>query len=144
MTTRQKRKDIRGSSVITGLHLERDVAQRLCDQAREDAAGNVAELARYYIRIGLGATAAQANRLGEGNLALSSGLAGLGLDAWTRDRLIQEVARQGIAKAAIARHLIRRGLGFSEKESKRREAGFAALANARHGLHDVFRGASEE
>lgn len=145
LTDRPRREKRKGDSVIDGLHLERDVAARLCEQADKDAAGNVAELARFYVRTGLGATAAQANALeANENLALNSGLAGLGLDKWTKDRLIQEVATRGTAKAAIARHYIRRGLGFSERESMKREAGFAALAQARHGLHGVFHGASEE
>ena len=139
--------NVRGDSVIDGLRIERDVAQLLCEQACKDARnklgqGNVAELARYYIRVGLGATAAQANALEEGGGILSSsGLAGLGLDAWTKTALVREVGRRGIGKAAIARHFIRRGLGMSELESMKREAGFAAIVQARQGLHGVFHGA---
>jgi hypothetical protein len=145
VTARQRRDaGIKGGSVISGLHLERDAAQRLCDKAHEIAGGNVAELARFYVRRGLGATVEQANQLEETEYLVSSGLAGLSLDKRTIGLLVRAVAEQGIAKSAIARHLIRRGLGFSERDSKKREAGFAAIANAHQGLHGVFHGASEE
>lgn len=149
LTDRPRREThkVRGDSVISGLHIERDVAQDLCDEACKIAKdkhglGNVAELARFYVRTGLGATKDQANHLEENERILSNGgVAGLGLDKWTIARLVAEVGRRGMGKAAIVRHLIRRGLGMSELESMKREAGFAAIVQARQGLHGVFHGA---
>lgn len=144
MTTRRRRdKGIKGGSVITGLRLERDTAQLLCDQAVESAKGNVAELARFYIRRGLGASAAQANTLEENEYLVDSGLAGLSLDERTINLLLDRTARTGQTKAAIARHAIRRGLGYTETESTKREAGFAALAEVYQGRSETFRGAGK-
>ena len=55
-----------------------------------------------------------------------------------------ELARRALGKAATARHLIRLGLGFSSGNSMKREADFAAVVEARQGLHGVFHGAMED
>jgi hypothetical protein len=140
---RRRDKGIKGGSVLTGLRLERDVAQALCDQATTNAQGNVAELARFHIRRGLGATAAQANHLEETENVISSGLAGLSLDAATIALLVIGAARREMSKAGLARHFIRRGLGMSEAESVKREAGFTALADVYQGRSDTFHGAGK-
>lgn len=143
MTKPRRDKGVKGGSVITGLRIERDVAQTLCDEATTNAQGNVAELARFHIRRGLGATAAQANALEENEMLVSSGLAGLSLDATTIARLVHEAARREMTKAGLARHLIRRGLRVPEAESMQREAGFRALAEVYQGRADTFHGAGK-
>src|SRR5262249_26366090 len=131
VTIRQRRdKNIKGGSVISGLRLEKDVAQALCETAKRDAKGNVAELARFYIRTGLGASTAEANAREEAGDFISSGLAGLWMDKYTVDRLNAHRKRTGASRAAVARHLIRLGLNYSPEDSQKREAGFAALADA--------------
>ena len=129
MTERQRRSLPKGSSVINGLRLERDAAARLCEAvAADNGVKNIAEYARFCIRRGLGCSHEEAN-LREGyKHEKTSGIAGLGLDLRTKTELETLSAQTGRTKAALARHYIRRALGYSEADSTKREAGFAALA----------------
>jgi len=120
----------KNASVIGGLRLEADVAQRLCEAARTHAAdkhgrGDVAQMARYYVRTGLGYTAEASNTL-EDKAPKPERLCGLTLE---KDVMVR-LRASGANVSAVARHFIRRGLGFSDAESRRREEKFAALAEA--------------
>jgi hypothetical protein len=149
--TRPLRRDakVRGASVITGLRLEPETAQQLCDSAVENARdvktgrGNVSVLARYFIRTGLGLSHADANRREEHG-AFSSCVAGLSMESDLCARLTSTARRLGLPKAGTARHFIRLGLGFSAENSMAREAHFAELAAAKHeaslGMAAQFRG----
>lgn len=155
--TRPLRRDARtkGASVITGLHLEPETATQLCDRACEDAPeqlppgakrlprGNVSELARYFIRTGMGLSSADANRREEHG-AFSACVAGLKMESDLCARLASAARKLGVTKAGAARHLIRLGLGFSHENSMEREAHFAELAASKHdaalGMSAQFKG----
>jgi hypothetical protein len=149
--TRALRRDARtkNASVITGLRLEPETATQLCDRAIEDARdektgrGNVSELARYFIRVGMGLSPEDANRR-ETHGAFSACLAGLKMEPDLCARLTSVARRLGLSKAGAARHYIRLGLGFSSDNSMAREAHFAELAAAKHeaglGMSSQFRG----
>jgi hypothetical protein len=149
--TRPLRRDakVKGASVITGLRLEPETAQALCDKACVDTfeektgRGNVSELARYFIRTGLGLSPADANRREEHG-AFSACLAGLAMEPDLCARLASAARKLGLPKAGAARHYIRLGLGFSHTNSMAREAHFAELAASKHetslGMASQFRG----
>lgn len=149
--TRALRRDakVKGASVITGLRMEPETAQQLCDKAVEDAPdkktgrGNVSELARYFIRTGLGLSPTEANRREEHG-DFSACLAGLAMEPDLCARLTSAARRLGLPKAGAARHYIRLGLGFSHTNSMAREAHFAELAASKHeaslGMASQFRG----
>lgn len=143
MTERQRRSLPKGSSVINGLRLERDAAAKLCEAAAADPdCKNIAEYARFCIRRGLGCSAVEANRReADERHVKTSGIAGLGLDAATKRELAARSEQTGRAKAALARHFIRRTLGYSEADSTKREAGFAALAEQYQTKLGTFNGA---
>jgi len=128
--------------VITGLRLERDCAQRLCiaaieRAADEDGRGDVAMMARFLIRTGLGDSAERANRREENDRLGNCSLAGLWLDEDTCTRLTTYISRAaksfGLTRAGCARHLIRLGLGIPEATSLEREQTFATIAELRRG-----------
>lgn len=149
--TRPLRRDakVKGASVITGLRLEPEAAQQLCDKACTDARdektgrGNVSELARYFIRTGLGLSPVDANRREEHG-AFSSCVAGLAMEPDLCARLTSAARKLGLPKAGAARHFIRLGLEFSHANSMAREAHFAELAASKHeaslGMAAQFRG----
>lgn len=149
--TRALRRDakVKGASVITGLRLEPETAKVLCDKACVDALdkktgrGNVSELARYFIRTGLGLSAAEANRREEHG-DFDACLAGLAMESDLCARLASVARRLGLPKAGAARHFIRLGLEFSHDNSMEREAHFAELAAAKQdasfGTSAQFRG----
>lgn len=149
--TRPLRRDAntKGASVITGLRLEPETAQQLCERAIEDARdektgrGDVSELARYFIRTGLGMTPNDANRR-EAVGAFAACVAGLKMEPDLCARLASAARRLGVTKAGAARHLVRLGLGFSEENSLEREAHFAELASSKKetslGMAAQFRG----
>ncbi len=155
--TRPLRRDakVKGASVITGLRLEPETAKDLCDRACAEVLeelppgskrlprGNVSELARYFIRTGLGLSAAEANRR-EAHGDFDDCLAGLAMEPDLCKRLASTAHKLGLPKAGAARHFIRLGLGFSQENSMEREAHFAELAAAKHeaglGMSAQFRG----
>lgn len=124
---------VKNTSVISGLRLEADAATRLCDRAREQAVdkgkGDVAQLARYYIRIGLGYSHQEANALEVTELKPKQ-VRGLVLETAVEAHLRRRQYTLGLGCAGTARHLIRLGLGYSKEESLRREERFASLAAA--------------
>jgi len=135
---------VKNASLTVGLRCERELAQRLCDYAREhvraDPAqpasrtnpGNVSEAARYLIRRGLGVSHDAANRTEVVENKYVCGLPGLALDLDTIARLRDYQDRHGLTKAGSARHTLRLGLGFDASESLERERHFAAIAAAKH------------
>lgn len=142
--THRRDKGLSHDGCIKGLRMEKDLAQRFSDAARENAEGDAAEMARYLIRRGLGASHVEANRREEQMRPDTLVVRGLKTEADIGTRLDGYIARVGLAsRAAGARHLIRLGLGYKTAESMKLEAGFAAIAAARQGLHGVFHGAEE-
>lgn len=141
MTKRQRRdKGTKNSSVITGLRLEPDVAQDLCTYARahaldEHGRGDVAQMARFFIRTGLGWSPTQSNEL-EDRVLKPSRLCGLALE--TPVMLKLENYGRGLGTSAAARHLIRLGLGMADAESRQREERFAAMATALRDVRERF------
>lgn len=126
----------KGASVIKGLRMERGLAQRVCEQADERAAGDVAEFTRYAIRVGLGCSHEEANSREANEYHINSGLAGLSLDKFTKRELEHRAAKLGVTKASVARHLIRLAVGYAVAESNEREKRFSALADAYKTLHE--------
>ena len=135
MTKRQRRdKGTKNGSVITGLRLEPDVAQDLCTYARLYALdghgrGDVAQVARHFIRVGLGYSVETSQEMEDGELKPAR-LCGLALETPVKRLLDQRTILVG-GPTATARHLIRRGLGMSDVESRKREERFTAMATAR-------------
>jgi hypothetical protein len=151
--TRPHRRDwkVKNASVITGLRLEPAIASQLCYAAREHAVdergrGDVAQMARYFIRTGLGYTTAQSNALEDGTLKPKR-LCGLALEEEVERRLVEHARevfwnRYPAGRAALtptARHLIRLGLGMPAAESLRREEQFASLAAALREVREAHR-----
>lgn len=139
--TRPHRRDfgVKSASVISGLRLERDVAQKLCEAARQrtsdptaakrrDRLGDVAVMARHFIRVGLGIPESRSAAM-EATEVKPARLAGLALESGVYQALEGAHSQLG-SITATARHFIRRGLGYAEAESLRREERFAALAQA--------------
>lgn len=139
---------VKNDSVISGLRLESDIAKQLCDAARANAAdakgiGDVAQMARYLIRTGLGYTDVQSNAF-EDAMLKPYRLRGLALEDEVA-RKLYEMARRlrvnwsttVVGPTAAARHLIRVGLGVPIEESERREQRFAALAAAKREIMEV-------
>lgn len=140
----RRHKDLSNDGCIAGLRLEADLAKRLAEEARARSDGNVSELARYYLRTGCGLSHSEANHR-EATIKPTKLVRGLRIEEDLARRLDRVTGHARlVGRAAGARHLIRLGLGYEEEESIRREAGFAAIASARQGLHDVFHGASDE
>lgn len=142
--THRRDKGLSHDGCIAGLRMERDFAALLSNRARRDAGGNVAELTRYMLRRQLGYTHEQANGAEEqmvGTIVIARGLRG---DKLLGRTIQQYMGRTSLdSRSAAVRHLLRLALGYEEDESMRREAGFSAIASARHGLHGVFKGAGE-
>lgn len=136
--TRPLRRDakVKGASVITGLRLEPETAQALCDKACTDARdeksgrGDCSALARIYIRTGVGLSPAEAYRR-EQHGHFDACLAGLAMEEDLCARLAERADVLGTSKAGAARHFIRIGLGFTKDNSLAREAHFAELAAAK-------------
>jgi hypothetical protein len=137
----RRHKDLTRSGCIAGLRMETDLAQKLADAARERSDGNVAELARYFIRTGTGLSHAEANRREE-TLKPDKMVRGLRIEEDLVARLDRFTRHARLdSRAGGARHLLRLALGINEVESLKREVGFAAVAAARQGMRDVFHGA---
>lgn len=135
--TRQLRRDARtkNASVITGVRLEAEVAQALRDAAvsfapDDKGRGDVGQLARFYVRRGVGFSADAANQR-EAHGGFDNCVAGLAMESTLCKRLTEEADRLGITKAGAVRHFIRLGLGYSQDNSLEREAHFAELAASR-------------
>ncbi len=145
MTRPHHRRDqhVRYASVLTGLRCERDLAQKLCDFAREHVRadphmpasranpGNVVEAVRYLLRRGLGSTDEHANHVEVVAHKKNVGLPGLVLDAETNKRLLAHAKALGLKQTGTVRHLLRVGLGFDAQDSFDREGRFAAIAAAK-------------
>lgn len=137
--TRAARYDGRSvrASVIPGIRLEADTAQKLVDAAcglaparpkKEGlACGDVGATVRHFIRTGLGLQPQPAARVA------ACGIAGLHLDAHTCTKLSVYADEAGLNKAGAVRHLIRLGLGMDDETSLERERYFAELAGAHKG-----------
>ncbi len=128
-------KDIRNASVCTGLRLEPTLAKRLCDEARKRALvgtpprGDVAMMARALLREGLGIDAETSNTM-EDQAPKPEGIAGLRFEAGLKRSLQRYAKAQGLSVTGAARHLLRVGLGYADKESRDIEQRFATLAAA--------------
>ena len=143
--TRPHRRDqyTKNASVITGLRCEAELAQKLCDYARENVRadltqpasrtnpGNVSEAARYLLRRGVGMTHEHAVRVEVVERKANAGIPGLQLDDDTSKRLRAWERTVGLGRFSTARHLLRIGLGISKKESLRREEHFIRIAEAK-------------
>lgn len=137
--TRAIRRDGRSvrASVIPGIRLEADTAQKLVDKACQlapvepkktgAACGDVGATVRYFIRVGL--------RLPDQSRAKvnACGIAGLHLDSYTCTKLSVYAEDMDLNKAGAVRHLIRLGLGMDDETSLERERYFAELAGAHKG-----------
>ena len=139
--TRPHRRDknVRFASVIAGVRLEPDVAQRLCAAAIErvpdkHGRGDVAQLVRYLIRTGLGIPHDQANAREERVDIANCGVPGLRLEADVCQQLARAADHLGLNKLATVRHYIRTGLGIRNEVSLQREERFAEIASAKRGL----------
>lgn len=120
------------ASVIPGVRLEAETAQKLVDAAcarapvapkkAGAACGDVGATVRLFIRQGL--------RLREqpGARVFACGIAGLHLDTYTCEKLSAYADEIGLNKAGAVRHLIRLGLGIDDEASLERERYFAELA----------------
>lgn len=140
--THLRRRDlfIKGGSVLAGLRCERELAQRLCDFARENVRadltqpasranpGDVSEAARYLLRRGVGLSHEAAARVEVAERGVSGALAGLAVDAGTLAQLYKHQQRYSLTRAGTARHLLRLGLGMDVNDSLAREQHFAAIA----------------
>lgn len=137
--TRAHRRDkgTTSGSVITGLRLESELAKDLRTEAVERAGGDIAELARFLIRTGLGYSARDANEL-EAKAPKPARLCGLALERDVMLRL-KGYAGSGLSVAGAARHLLRLGLGYKAAESLAIEGRFAAIATARRELADAYK-----
>jgi hypothetical protein len=134
--TRAARRDGRSvrASVIPGIRLEAETAQKLVDAActiapvppkkPNCACGDVGATVRHFIRVGLGMP------LREGVKVDKCGIPGLHLDDVTCRRLAAYAAETGLGRAGAVRHFIRLGLGTDEDTSLEREAYFKELAGA--------------
>ena len=139
--TRPHRRDknVKGASVIAGARMEPDLAQRLCAAAIERATGkhgrgDVAQLARYLIRIGLGIPHDQANVREEQAALGDCGVPGLKLEADVCQQLSRVADQLGLGKLGTVRHYVRLGLGIRNEVSLNREERFAEIASAKRGL----------
>lgn len=136
MSAYRRDRNVKFDSVIAGLRFERDAAQALCTFAIDHAAdergvGNVAEVVRYLVRTGLGASGEEANRIEATGGFRQCGIAGLQLDVPTVRQLDAFTKANRWGKAAAARHLVRLGLGYPDAESRARENRFAVIAEVR-------------
>ena len=133
--TRAARYDGRSvrASVIPGIRLEAETAQKLVDAACSlapaqkktgAACGDVGATVRHFIRTGLGLRAQERAKVGP------CGIAGLHLDTYTCSKLNTYAAEMDLNKAGAVRHLIRLGLGIDDEASLERERYFAELAGA--------------
>jgi hypothetical protein len=139
--TRPHRRDknVRFASVIAGVRLEPDLAQRLCAAAIERAPdergrGDVAQLARYLVRTGLGIPHSEANIREERAELGNCGVPGLRLEVDVCQQLARTADQLGLNKLATVRHYIRLGLGIRKEVSLQREERFAEIASAKRGL----------
>jgi hypothetical protein len=141
--TRAARYDGRSvrASVIPGIRLEAETAQRLVDAACSIApappkkhglgCGDVGATVRHFIRVGLGMPLRESVRVA------ACGIAGLHLDSDTCERLTAYADEIGLNKAGAVRHLIRLGLGIDDEASLERERYFAELADAHKSRGDL-------
>ena len=148
MTRAHRRdKDIKSASVIAGVRLEPDAAQRLCAAAIERASdghpqrprGDVAQLVRYFVRTGLGIPHDDANAREERAELGDCGVPGLKLEADVCQQLARSADHIGLNKLATVRHYIRLGLGIRPEVSLQREERFAEIASAKRGLADSYK-----
>lgn len=128
----RRHKGTKSGASIAGLRLEADVAQALAGHAREETAGDVAALVRALLHVGLGISR------DVDDTPRARIIAGLVL-CRSAGRALQAHAKQetGGNVAAMARHLVRVGLGWSADESRRREETFARIAKAKRALYDA-------
>lgn len=132
-------KNIKFASVIAGVRMEPDLAQRLCAAAiervqDEHGRGDVAQLARYLIRTGLGIPHSEANAREERADVANCGVPGLKLESDVCQQLARTADQLGLNKLATVRHYIRLGLGIRNEVSLQREERFAEIASAKRGL----------
>ena len=139
--TRPHRRDrnVKSASVIAGARMEPDLAQRLCAAAidrvpDEHGRGDVAQLARYLVRTGLGIPHSEANIREERADLADCGVPGLKLEADVCQQLARAADHHGLNKLATVRHFIRLGLGIRNEVSLQREERFAEIASAKRGL----------
>jgi len=137
--TRAARRDGRSvrASVIPGIRLEADTAQALVDKACQlapvepkkagAACGDVGATVRHLIQKGLGLRHVPPR-------VSYCGIAGLHLDTVTCSKLTDYAVDNGFTKAGAVRHLIRRGLGMADEQSREREAYFQELAAKHEGV----------
>ena len=131
--TRPHRRDkgLVGASVITAVRMEKSLAQRVGEAARARAEGDVAQLVRYLIRVGLGYSHDVANAREAAGGFTYNGISGLKMEAEIEEPLERYASELGCGRFCAVRHLVRMGLGMKAEESKRREAVFAEIASAR-------------
>lgn len=139
--TRPHRRDknVKFASVVAGARMEPDLAQRLCAAAIERAPdkygrGDVAQLARYLIRTGLGIPHSEANIREEQAELDNCGVPGVRLEADVCQQLARAADHLGLGKLGVVRHYIRLGLGIRNEVSLQREERFAEIASAKRGL----------
>ena len=128
----RRHKGTKSGASIPGLRLEADVAQALTGHAREETAGDVAAMVRMLLHKGLGIS------VDVDDTPRARIIAGLVL-CKTAGRALQAHAKRETNGnvAAMARHLVRVGLGWPVDESRRREEMFARIAKAKRELYDA-------
>lgn len=138
--------DTKGGSVITGLRMERPLAQRLTDAAREDARQRgeintkterpVADLGRQtrlLLRLALwdGATEDPAGQCTE-QIA-----AGLKVEPALAAAIRERAAQEGLNTSGTIRHLLRINLAWTPAYSRSMEDKFAEIGRQKRALQEA-------
>lgn len=134
---RHSRRDekVKGANVITGFRMEPALAQRLTAYARENftderGVADLSHAARALLRQQL----RQDPVLDSPGRKLDKATRGMRVDSVLMKGLERSQKEYGFSFLGAVRHLVRRGLGFSEDDSRERENHFATLAASRQGL----------